>query len=188
MILQPSPARARQSALPRLRAPPVTRATRPLMPRSTLSALEFGRALLKEGLDTLARVFRLEDLLEGAHLDLDGVVDGRLNAVVDRLDDEAGGDGRPLDDLPRQGLGVVEGLAFLGEAIDETDPVALLGGNLRAQDEVLESEAPADQSRESLGPAKSGNDAQVRLGLSNPRRLLQDADMAGHRDLASAAQ
>ncbi len=32
--LQPSEAKARQSAFPRLRAPPVTRATRPLIPRS----------------------------------------------------------------------------------------------------------------------------------------------------------
>src|SRR6185369_8858501 len=127
-ILHPSAARAKQSALPRLRAPPVTRATRPLMPRSMLFAFELGGALLEEGLDPLARILRLENLLEGAHLDLDGLIDGRLDAIVHRLDDEARRDGRPLGDLARQGLGVVEGLALLGQAIDEADPVALLGG------------------------------------------------------------
>src|SRR5207247_9736547 len=53
-ILHPSAAKAKQSALPRLRAPPVTRATRPLMPRSMLFALELGGEVLEEGLDALA--------------------------------------------------------------------------------------------------------------------------------------
>jgi hypothetical protein len=84
----------------------------PLMPRSMLFALELGGALLEESLDPLARILRLENLLEGAHLDLDGLIDGRLDAIVHRLDDEAGRDGRPLGDLARQGLGVVESLAL----------------------------------------------------------------------------
>src|SRR5713226_9397164 len=112
MTLQPSAARVKQSCLPRLRAPPVTSATLPLIPRSmptpyplasdggalsgcsprtrgaqppavlqlALPPLKLRRALLEEGLDALARVLGADHLLEGAHLDLDGLVDGRLDA------------------------------------------------------------------------------------------------------------
>src|SRR5688500_15660263 len=99
-ILQPSPARVRQSSLPRLRAPPVTSATRPAMPRSILLlAFEVRRALLEEGLDALARVRRPEHLLEGPRLDLEGLIDRRLDAVVHRFDDEARGHGGPAAEL-----------------------------------------------------------------------------------------
>jgi hypothetical protein len=77
---------------------------------------------------------------------------------------------------------------FLGEAIDEAGSIALLGGDLRAENQVLEGQPPADQARESLRPPEAWDNAQVRLGLPHPGRLLQDADMAGHRDLAAAAE
>src|SRR5205807_2038340 len=100
--LQPSEAKARQSAFPRLRAPPVTRATRPLIPRS---------------------------------------------------------------------------MAYL--------PLNWAG---RFWKNAWMPSPPSHQPRKALGAAVAGNDPQVGLGLAHPRRLLEDADVAGHGDLASAAQ
>src|SRR5512145_1923625 len=104
MTRQPSPASVRQSCRPRLRAPPVTSATFPAIPRSTASprlprsartpscirsprlrlrlallfAFEVGGSLLEEGLEALRRVLGADDLVEGADLHLDGGVDVRL--------------------------------------------------------------------------------------------------------------
>src|SRR5262245_8681211 len=119
--LHPSAASVRQSCLPRLRAPPVTSATFPAIPRSirrpALLALELSGTLLKERLDALARVLGPEALREGANLDLDRLIDRRLEAVVHGLDDEARGDRRPRPELPGEGARVVERLSLLGEPI-----------------------------------------------------------------------
>src|SRR5262245_45578198 len=95
--LQPSPASVRQSCWPRLRAPPVTSATLPSRPRSIAPLFPLKRSgpLLHEGLDPLARVLGTDDLVEGACLDLDGLIDRRLDPVIDGLDDEPGCDRRP---------------------------------------------------------------------------------------------
>src|SRR5262249_57454271 len=70
----------------------------------------------------------------------------------------------------------------------EAEPIAFLGGHLRAEDQVLEGKAAPDQPREALGAAEARNDAQVRLGLPHTCRLLEDADVTGHGDLAAASQ
>src|SRR3989442_13610773 len=110
---QPSAASASASARPRLRAPPVTTATRSRIPRSTLLPLEARLALGEEGLDPLGGVLRLQRLEEGAGLDLERLVDRPVQAVVDRLDDEPGGDRRPLGQLKGQRLGGVPRVALL---------------------------------------------------------------------------
>ena len=96
-----------------------------------LVTFEVGRALGEESLDALARVVGLERLNEGAKLDLDGLVDGRLQAVVHGLDDQPCGDGRPLAQLAAERLGVGERLALLREPVDEADAVAFGGGDPR---------------------------------------------------------
>src|SRR5258705_9552586 len=117
-----------------------------------------GWALREEGLDALVRVLGLENLVEGAGFDLEGLVDGRVNTVVQCFNDEPRGDGRSLGDLPGQRLGVVERLAFPGQAVDEPDAVALLPGGLRAQGPVLQRPPPPDQSPAALGAALAGAD------------------------------
>src|SRR5262249_11554508 len=193
-------ASVRQSCLPRLRAPPVTSATLPSMPRFTdrstgprssrriLAALELGGALGEERLDALAGVLRLERGQEGADLDLDGLIDRRVDAIVDGLDDEPRGDGRPLAQRAGQRLRVVQRLPVLRQAIDEPDAVALGRGDLGAEDQMLERQAASDQAGKALRAPVAGRDAEVRLGLPHPRALLEDADVAPHRDLASAAE
>src|SRR5262245_56551751 len=177
------------SALPRLRAPPVTSATRPRMPRSMrLSPLEARLALGEERLDALRGVFRLQRFEERANLDVDRLVDRRLEALVDRLDDEAGRDGRPLGDLARQRLRVVEGLTFLREPVDEAERQAFRRRYLRPHDEELERLGTADQARQTLRAAEARRDAEVRLGLPHPRRFFQQPEVTGHRDLAASAE
>src|SRR2546428_4491471 len=102
---QPSAASTVASAWPRLRAPPVTSATRPRMPRSTLPALERGLALGEERLDALGGVLGAERLQKGARLDLERLVDGRREPVVDGLDEQARGDRRGPGGVPPRRAG-----------------------------------------------------------------------------------
>src|ERR1043166_9585312 len=186
--LQPSPASASASALPRLRAAPVTRATLPRMPRSITSpALELRLALAEEGLDALGGVLALERRHERVDLDVDRARHRRLQPLVDGLDDGGHRERRALAELPRQRAGVVQRLALLAEPVDQAELEALLGGDLRAQQEELERLRAADQPRQPLGAAVARDDAEVRLRLAHPRRLLEQAQVAGHRDLTAAA-
>src|ERR1043166_4607353 len=86
--LQPSPASASASALPRLRAAPVTSATLPRMPRSITSpALELRLALAEEGLDALGGVLALERRHERVDLDVERARHRRLQPPVHALDE-----------------------------------------------------------------------------------------------------
>src|SRR5438105_6612926 len=118
---QPSAASTVASAWPRLRAPPVTSATRPRMPRSTLPALERGLALGEERLDALGSVLGAERLQECARLDLERLVDGRREPVVDGLDEQARRHRRALGDLPRECLGDRERLALLRQLVHQAE-------------------------------------------------------------------
>src|SRR5258706_14621731 len=93
---QPSAASTVASAWPRLRAPPVTSATRPRMPRATLSALERGLALGEDRLDALGGVLGAKRLQKGARPGLERPVEGLRHPVVDALADNAGAPRRAL--------------------------------------------------------------------------------------------
>src|SRR5882724_1242539 len=187
-IAQPSAASARASALPRLRAAPVTSATLPRIPRSILLALEVRLALGEERLNAFRGVLGLERLEERAHFDVDRLVDRRVESLVDRLDDESGRDRRALGDQARERPGVVERLAFLREPVGEAERQTLRGRHLRAEDQKLEGLRPADEARQPLRTAETRRDAEVRLGLPHPRRFLDQSEVAGHGDLAAPAE
>src|SRR5437660_442225 len=163
-IAQPSAASATASALPRLRAAPVMSATLPRIPRSILPALEVRLALGEERLDAFRGILGLERREECAHLDVDRLVDRRVESFVDRLDDESRREGRALGDRARERLRLVERLAFPREPIGEPERQALGGRHLRAQDQELEGLGPADQARQALRAAEARRDAEVRLG------------------------
>src|SRR5438445_3460275 len=93
-IAQPSAASATASALPRLRAAPVTSAILPRIPRSILLPLEVRLALGEERLDAFRGVLGLERLEKRAHLDVGRLVDRPVEPFVDRLDDKPGRDRR----------------------------------------------------------------------------------------------
>jgi hypothetical protein len=52
----------------------------------------------------------------------------------------------------------------------------------------LQCPALADQARQALRAAVAGKDAQLDFGLPEPGALRRNADRAGHRELATAAQ
>src|SRR4029450_2599082 len=99
-----------------------------------LSLLKARLAFGEERLDALRGVLGLERFQERADLDVDRLVDRRLEPRVDGLDDEPGGDRRPLGDLARERLGVVKRLTFLREPVGEAERQALRSRYLRAQD------------------------------------------------------
>src|SRR2546427_11830868 len=111
-IAQPSAASATASALPRLRAAPVTSAILPRIPRSILLPLEVRLALGEERLDAFRGVLGLERLEKRAHLDIGRLVDRRVEPFVDRLDDEPGRDRRGRGGRARQRLPPGGCLAF----------------------------------------------------------------------------
>src|SRR5262249_58725303 len=76
-----------------------------------LLALEARLALGEERLDAFGGVLGLEGLEERAHLDVDRLVDRRLEPLVDRLDDEPGRDRRALGAQPRARPGLARGLS-----------------------------------------------------------------------------
>ncbi len=57
-----------------------------------------------------------------------------------------------------------------------------------AGEEEVQGAAPADEAREALRPAVSGDEAELHLRLAELRVLAGDAEVARHRELAAAAQ
>src|SRR5262249_6622561 len=94
----------------------------------------------------------------------------------------------PLADLPGQRTGVVQRLALLAQPVHQPEGQTFGGRDLRAQDHELERLGAADEPRHALSAAKAGNDAEVRLGLAHARRLLEQTQVARHRDLTAASQ
>src|SRR5215470_4512743 len=105
---QPSPASTVASARPRLRAPPVTSATRSRIPRSTSPPLELGLALGEKRLDSLGGVLGAHGLDKQPRLDLERLVDRSVEAVIDDFDEQLRGQRRSLGDLSRQRAGGLE--------------------------------------------------------------------------------
>ena len=73
-------------------------------------------------------------------------------------------------------------------AVDQPDPPGLLGVDHAAGEQQLERPAAADQPREPDRAAVARTDPELDLGLSEARGLAGDADVAGHGQLAPAAQ
>src|SRR5207302_8074126 len=67
---------------------------------------------------------------------------------------------------------------------DQPQLETLLGRDLRAEQQELQRLGAADEARQPLGAAVAGNDPEIRFRLAHPRRLFQQAQMAGHGDLA----
>src|SRR5262245_10185210 len=153
-----------------------------------LLALEARLALGEERLDAFRGVLGLEGLEERADLDVDRLVDRSFEPFVDRLDDEPGRDRRALGDEAGKRRGLVGRLAFFRTLVCSCGRYALLRGDLRAEDQELERLRAADQPWHPLRAAEAGRDPEVRLGLPHPRALFEEPEVAGHRDLAAAAE
>ena len=76
----------------------------------------------------------------------------------------------------------------LDEAVDEAQLERFLGEDRVADEVHLERLARAHQARQALGAAEAGDDPELDLGLPEQRRARGDAHVAGHRELAAAAE
>ena len=82
----------------------------------------------------------------------------------------------------------VEQLVVLDDAVDEPVLEGLLGRDRLADGVHLQRLGRADEPGEPLRAAEAGDDPEVDLGLAEGRRARGQADVAGHRDLAAAAE
>ena len=72
--------------------------------------------------------------------------------------------------------------------VDESDLLRPLRRNVITRHNQLQRSSLSYQMSKSLRTTEAGNQAQIYLGLSEYRILSRDANMAGHRQFATAAQ
>ena len=108
-----------------------------------------------------------------------------LGDALDLLDRER----RLAGQLAAPGQRGVEQLVVLDDAVHEPVLERLVGGDRVADACSSPAPWPAPTSRaQPLGAAEAGDDPEVDLGLAERRRARRQAHVAGHRDLAAAAE
>ena len=95
---------------------------------------------------------------------------------------------RLAGELARPGQRGVEQLVVGHDAVDEPELVRLLGGDRVAGRVHLQRLGRADEPREPLRAAEAGDDPEVDLGLPERGGERGEPDVAGHRQLAAAAE
>ena len=88
----------------------------------------------------------------------------------------------------RPGERGVEQLVVGDDAVDEPVLVGLVGRDRVADQVHLQCLVLPHEPRQPLGAAEAGDDPELDLGLAEQRRLGGDAHVAGHRQLAAAAE
>ena len=143
------------------------------------------RALLQERRDPLAGVLGAEHGREALLLGLDpGVEIAGGRHPLDLLDRQR----RLARELARPGERGVEQLVVGHDPGGQPQLVGLVRGDRVAGQVHLERLGLADQPRQPLRAAEAGDDPEVDLGLAERRRLGGDPEVAGHRELAAAAE
>src|SRR6266536_1218552 len=158
----------------------------PLSMSSTLTislSFEVGLSLLAERPQALAGVAGGEGEVEQAPLILEAELERPFVGAVDRLLRKPRRHGPLRGDVARDPLCLLEPRLARDHAGDESRGERLA----RAQDHV-HRERLADRTREPLRASRTGNDPERRLGLAELRRLRGDDQVAGHRQLAAAAE
>ncbi len=92
------------------------------------------------------------------------------------------------EDLGQDRLSASDERSSRDDPVDEADAPGLVRVDGLAGEDQLKSAAPAHQSRQALGAAAAGKKAQLDLRLAKVSVLGGDADRAGHRGLAAAAE
>ena len=95
---------------------------------------------------------------------------------------------RLAGELARPLQGGVEQLVIVDEAVDEPELVRFVGEHRVADEVHLQGLVGAHQPRQPLRAAEAGDDPELDLGLAEHRRARGDAHVAGHRQLAAAAE
>ena len=158
--------------------------------RSVIGEDSLGLGLLpgEEAGHALHLVVGLEAAAEDLLLDLHALVDGHLHPLVDGLLAGAHGDGGVLGDLAGHLQRGVQQLRLGDDGVDQADAQGLGGVDVPGGVQQLLGHAQAHDAGQALGAAEAGGDAQAHLGLAEHGVVGADADVAGHGQLAPAAQ
>src|SRR5207247_7653739 len=98
---------------------------------------------------------------------------------------ESRGDGRLLRDRPRERFRVVEPRGSRVDLRGKADRLRLIGLDAAAGKDQLVGAVFPDATGEPLRSARSGDDPEVDLGLSELGRSVRDDDVAGPRELGA---
>ena len=90
--------------------------------------------------------------------------------------------------LPGPGQRAVVKFVVVDQAAREPEFPGLLGEHGVADGVHLEGLRDADEPRQALGAAEAGDDPELDLRLPEHRRAGRDPHVAGHRELAAAAE
>jgi len=145
-------------------------------------------ALFEEGAHALLLVGGLEAGAEGLLLDHHGLVHREVKPLVDGLLRRAHRDGRVRRDLRGELLRGSVKLRERIDGVDQTDAQGLVRLDVAGGVDHLLRHAWADQTREALGAAEAGGDAETRLGLTEHGGIGADAEITAHGELTAAAE
>jgi len=130
----------------------------------------------------------LEAVAEQLLFDLNSLLNGQADAVVDGLLAVAHSDGGVLGDLASQLQHILHQLGLRVHGIDQTNAVSLIGLDVQGRVDQLLCHAHAHQTGQTLGAAEARGDAQTDFGLTEHSVVRADADVAAHSQLVAAAQ
>src|SRR5690606_25798096 len=125
---------------------------------------------------------------EEVGLEGERVVEGRVEAVVDRLEGERERYRAVRDDLAEQLPRGAEEIRERDHAVDEPDPVGLFGVDHLAGQHHLERAPAADEAGQADSTAVAGDDPELHLGEAEARILTGDAEVAGECELEPAPE
>ncbi len=122
-----------------------------------------------------------------ARLDLEALVERRLEPAVHGVDRQRDGDGALRQHLPEHRARRVEQLPRGHHRVHETDAVRFRGVDHVARQNELERPALAHEPRESLRAAVAGTDAELHLREAEARVVRRDTQVTGEGQLAPPA-
>ena len=130
----------------------------------------------------------LEAVAEQLLFDLDSLLDGEADAVVDCLLAVAHGDGSVLGDLVGQLQDILHQLSLRIHCVDQANAISLVSLDVQCRVDQLLCHAHANQTCQTLGAAEARGDAQTDFRLTKHSVVGADADVAAHSQLIAAAQ
>src|SRR5713226_9632100 len=152
------------------------------------SPLKLGRALFEEGGRALLLVLGCRAKAEVGRLEQQALALARLQPLVRRLERELDGDRGIGGDLLQDDLGAGDQIGCRNDLVDQPDTIGLQRADHLSGEDELERATLADQPRQPLRSAASGNKSELDFRLAEFRGLYSDPDGAGHRRLAAAAE
>src|SRR6476660_2164459 len=149
---------------------------------------KLGLSLLQKRSGSLTLVGRLAQEAEPGGLEPEGLVQLQIQAGVHQLEAGSHRERTILENGAKQAGGFGDQPVRGQHPVDQPDAPRLLCVDHRAGEQQLECTPPTDETREADRAAVPRPDAELDLGLTEAGGVARDAEMAGHRQLAAAAE